>query len=80
MITTRLRSWLDNIQVGALRSDLTQLSELLHKYGCHGRAAVAEELLTTLDTPSPDYKRLAGIEMWGDQGPFRMFISPNPKP
>src|SRR5208283_5939095 len=37
-------------------------------YGHHGQAAVAEELLTTLDTPSPDYKRLAGIDMWGGSG------------
>jgi hypothetical protein len=56
------------MQQGTLGSDLTRLSELLHKYGHHGQGRVVDEILVSLDTPKPDYKRLAGVEMWGGSG------------
>jgi len=48
--------------------DLTQLAGLLRKYGHHGQATVVEQILTTLGTSSPEYKRLAGVDMWGGSG------------
>ena len=51
-----------------LDRDLSQLAELLHKYGHDGQAMVVDEIRATLDTPSPDYQCLAGIDMWGGSG------------
>jgi len=51
-----------------LRADLTELAELLHKYGHDGQAAVVDEIVATLETSTPDFKRLAGIDMWGSSG------------
>jgi len=47
---------------------LTQASELLHKYGHHGQGAVIDQIVPTLESPHPDYKRLASIDMWGGSG------------
>lgn len=54
--------------VAALERELSRLSELLHKHGHGGQAMVVDQILTTLGTPAPDYKRLAGIDMWGGSG------------
>lgn len=56
------------MQDETLRIDLTHLAELLHKYGHHGQGAAVDRILATLETPTPDYKRLAGIDMWGGAG------------
>jgi hypothetical protein len=40
----------------------------VNKYGHHGQADVVDQILRTLETPTPDYERLAGIEMWGGSG------------
>jgi hypothetical protein len=56
------------MQNEALDRDLSQLSQLLHKYGHEGQGTVVDEIRATLDTPSPDYQRLAGIDMWGGSG------------
>lgn len=47
---------------------MSRLSELLHKYEHGGQANVVDQILATLGTPAPDYKRLAGIDMWGGSG------------
>ena len=52
----------------ALDRDLNQLAELLRKYGHDGQATVVDEIWSTLDTSTPDYQRLAGIDMWGGAG------------
>ena len=52
----------------SLASDLAELARLLRKYGHYGQATVAEEIFTTIETPYPDYKRLAGVDMWGGSG------------
>src|SRR5215467_1324590 len=57
-----------NGNVEALERELTRLSELLHKHGHGGQATVVDQILATLGTPAPDYKRLAGIDMWGGLG------------
>jgi hypothetical protein len=57
-----------NIRREALSADLSQLAELLHKYGHDGQAAVVDEIMATLETSTPDYKRLASIDMWGGSG------------
>ena len=57
-----------NMQDEALGKDLHHLAELLHKYGHHGQMDVVDQILRTLETPTPDYERLAGIEMWGGSG------------
>ena len=57
-----------NTRPETLRADLSQLAELLHKYGHDGQAAVVDEILATLETSTPDYKRLASIDMWGGSG------------
>ena len=41
---------------------------MLHKYGHHGQGAVIDQIVPTLETPQPDYKRLASIDMWGGSG------------
>lgn len=51
-----------------IRIDLLQLAELHRKYRNYGQASVLHDILTTLDMPNPDFKRLAGIEMWGGAG------------
>ena len=56
------------IQHETLGMDLTKLSELLHKYGHQGQGKVVDEILVSLETPEPDYKRLAGVDMWGGSG------------
>lgn len=55
------------MQDDALDADLNQLARLLHKYR-HGQATVVEEIRATLSTPTPDFQRLAGIDMWGGSG------------
>lgn len=57
-----------NRQVEALESDLGRLSKLLHKHGHSGQATVVDQILDTFGTPTPDYERLAGIDMWGGSG------------
>ena len=57
-----------NAQLHTLGRDLTQASELLHKYGHHGQGTVVDEIFATLETPQPDYKRLSSIDMWGGSG------------
>ncbi|MBI3477021.1 MAG: hypothetical protein HY010_14915 [Acidobacteria bacterium] len=57
-----------NIRPESLRADLSQLAELLHRYGHDGQAAVVDEILATLETPTPDYTHLASIDMWGGSG------------
>jgi len=57
-----------NGQVEALERDLTRLSELLHKHGHGGQATIVDQILATVGTLTPDYKRLAGIDMWGGSG------------
>jgi hypothetical protein len=54
-----------NLQNEEIGKDLSHLAELLHKYGHHGQADVVDQILATLETPTPDYKRLAGVDMWG---------------
>jgi hypothetical protein len=51
-----------------LRQDLDVIAELLRKYRHYGQARVVEEVLATLETSGPDYKRLLGISMWGGAG------------
>jgi hypothetical protein len=51
-----------------LDKDLSQLAGLLNKYGHDGQATVVDEIRATLDTSTPDYQRLAGIDMWGGSG------------
>jgi hypothetical protein len=51
-----------------LRQDLTVIAELLRKYRRYGQARVVEDVLVTLETSGPDYKRLRGIDMWGGAG------------
>ena len=57
-----------NAQLHTLGRDLTQASELLHKYGHHGQGMVVDQIVTTLETQHPDYRRLASIDMWGGSG------------
>jgi len=52
----------------ALDKDLHHLAELLHKYGHQGQADVVDQIQRTVETPIPDYDRLAGIEVWGGSG------------
>ena len=52
----------------ALKEDLAQLASLHQKYQNYGQMVVLEEIIATLDTPQPDFNRLAGIEMWGGAG------------
>ena len=51
-----------------LKEDLNQLADLHRKYRNYGQMIVLEEIVATLHTPNPDFKRLAGIEMWGGAG------------
>ena len=51
-----------------LDRDLMQLAGLLRKYEHYGQATVVEQIIPTLDASQPDYKRLAGIDMWGGSG------------
>jgi hypothetical protein len=57
-----------NMKDEALGEDLHRLAGLLHKYGHPRQADVVDRILRTLETPIPDYERLAGIEMWGGSG------------
>ena len=57
-----------NMQDEALGKDLHHLAELLHKYGHYGQADVVDQIIPTLETPTPDYERLVGVEMWGGAG------------
>jgi hypothetical protein len=57
-----------NTRPETLRADLSQLAQLLHKYGLDGQAAVVDEIVATPETSTPDYKRLASIDMWGGSG------------
>jgi hypothetical protein len=57
-----------NTRPETLRADLSQLAELLHEYGHDGQGAVVDEIVATLETSTPDYKRLASIDMWGGSG------------
>jgi hypothetical protein len=51
-----------------LSRKLNQIAELLHKYGHHAQGAVVDSILDSIRAPEPDYKELAGIEMWGGAG------------
>jgi hypothetical protein len=51
----------------ALGKDLSELSRLLHKYGHNGQARVVDGIVASLEV-HPDYKCLAGIDMWGGSG------------
>jgi len=57
-----------NGHVEALEGELRRLSELLHKHGHGGQATVVDQIRATVGTPTPDYKRLAGIDVWGGSG------------
>jgi hypothetical protein len=61
-------NWGQNMLDEALDGDLSKVAELLHKYGHDGQAKVVDEIRATLDSLTPDYQRLAGIEMWGGSG------------
>jgi len=52
----------------SLGGDLIDLARLLRKYGHDWQATVAEEISDTIRTPTPDYRRLAGVDMWGGSG------------
>jgi hypothetical protein len=54
--------------IDALNRDLNVIAQLLCNYRHYGQARVVEEILGTLETASPDYKRLCGIDMWGGSG------------
>jgi hypothetical protein len=68
-----------NPDLSPLPADLSQLAELLHKYGHDGQAAVVDEIVTTLETSTPDYKRLASIDMWGGSGAVWRYASSLPQ-
>lgn len=51
-----------------LGRDLRAIAELLRKYKHCGQADVVEEILATLETSTPDYDRLRGIDVWGGSG------------
>ena len=51
-----------------LADGLRQLAQLLGKYGHNGQRQVVDELLASFEINSPDYGRLAGIDMWGGSG------------
>jgi hypothetical protein len=55
-------------QLHTLSGGLTQASGLLHKYAHHGQGTVVDQIVATLETRNPDYKRLASIDMWGGSG------------
>jgi hypothetical protein len=57
-----------NMKDEALGKELHHLAELLHKYGHDDQADVVDQILGTLEAPTPDYHRMAGIEMWGGSG------------
>jgi hypothetical protein len=57
-----------NIRSEVPSADLSQLAGLLHKCGHDGQAAVVDEIAAILETSTPDYKRLASIDMWGGPG------------
>ena len=59
--------WVRKVKDEALDSDLNQLAGLLHKYGHDGQATVVDEIRATL-AATPDYQRLAGIDVWGGAG------------
>ena len=52
----------------SLGADLLELARLLRKYGHDWQATVAEEISDTIGTATPDYRRLAGVDMWGGSG------------
>jgi hypothetical protein len=61
-----------------LAEALSHLSELLGKYGHHSKRQVVDEILGTLRNSSPDYKRLAGVEVWGGAGAvWEVCLTPN---
>ncbi len=61
-----------------LAGALSHLSELLGKYGHHSKKQVVDEILATLRNSSPDYKRLAGVEVWGGAGSiWEVCLTPN---
>ena len=67
-------------QTLALEQDLKEIAVLLRKYRHYGQMHTVEEILATLDTPTPDFKRLCGIEMWGGAGAvWDVNIAPSPK-
>jgi hypothetical protein len=51
-----------------LAQDLSGIAALLKKYQHYGQMRTVEEILGTLDTSNPDYRRLCGTEMWGGAG------------
>lgn len=61
-----------------LAGALSHLSELLGKYGHHSKKQIVDEILGTLKNSSPDYKRLAGVEVWGGAGAvWEVCLTPN---
>jgi hypothetical protein len=56
------------VQEQSLCKDLNELAGLLRKYGHEGQATVVDDILNTLNSPHPDYKRLTGVDMWGGSG------------
>jgi hypothetical protein len=57
-----------NGHVEALEGELRRLSELLHKHGHGSQATVVDQIRATVGTPTPDYKRVTGIDVWGGSG------------
>jgi len=55
-------------EMEVLKEDLTRLASLHRRYQNYGQMVVLEEIITTFDTPQPDFNRLAGTEMWGGAG------------
>lgn len=51
-----------------LIKNLAQLESLLQKYGHPWQAKVVSELTASIRRGEPDYKRLAGIDMWSGAG------------
>jgi len=51
-----------------LAQDLNGIAALLRKYQHYGQMRTVEEILGTLNTSNPDYRRLCGTEMWGGAG------------
>ena len=63
----------------ALGQDLKEIAVLLRKYRHDGQMRTVEEILATLNTPTPDFQRLCGIEMWGGAGAvWDVNIAPSP--
>jgi len=51
-----------------LSKDLLEVAELLSKYKHGGQEQVVRQIVESLSTPNPDFKRLTGVDMWGGSG------------